>query len=284
MPRFSDEWLIDRTLFDYVQGGSCACCSFNFLPAGTKGLIESMSEFETDAANAEVNALDALPWPPEMKDQVWMERVRLRQFCKKNMSHYRSFWEDHGEKYQDWFRSIPTSKLRRLFQLPRSEIVERLKTQKYHMHAAFGTVLCAVCEQVANFPITKYPVDGRGSAEVGFEGILTFDRRGGFTLKNLDSEETKNLWLVRQETLGGPKLLERNAKRPSSTGDEDGNSSDDNSGDEDDLPSSEGTPPAPSFRSDRRIVRLLIARHFADVLEAAYHKGQEEKVAEEFAS
>lgn len=139
MPRFSDEWLIDRTMFDYVQGGSCACCSFNFLPAGTKGLIESMSEFETDAANAEVSALDSLPWPADMKDQVWMERVRLRQFCKKNMGHYRSFWEEHGGNYQDWFLSLPTSKLLRLFQIPRSEIVERLKTQKYHMHAAFGT-------------------------------------------------------------------------------------------------------------------------------------------------
>jgi hypothetical protein len=277
MPRFSDEWLIDRTLFDYVQGGSCACCSFNFLPSGTKGLIESMSEFETDAANAEVSALDALPWPSDMKDQVWMERVRLRQFCKKNMNHYRDFWEEHGENYQEWFRNLPVSRLRRIFQLPRSEIVERLKTQKYHMHAAFGTVLCAVAEQVANFPITGYSTDGRGSAEVGFEDILTFDRRGGFTLKNFDSDETKSSWLVRQQTLGGPKLLERNAKKAVNAG-TDGNNS--GSDDEDDPPAKAGNSPAPSFRSDRRIVRLLIARHFADVLERVYLKHQEQQVEE----
>lgn len=266
MPRFSDQWLIDRTLFDYVQGGSCACCSFNFLPNGTKGLIESMSEFETDAANAEVSALAALPWPSEMKDQVWMERVRLRQFCKKQMSHYRDFWTEHGIHYQDWFQSLPTPRLQRLFQLPRSEIIERLKTQKYHMHAAFGTVLCAVTEQVANFPLTGYPTDGRGSAEVGFEEILTFDRRGGFTLKNIDSDETKQIWLDRQKALGGPKLLERNAKKSTSESD------DESAEGEEEATTPSESPATPSFRSDRRILRLLIARHFADVLERAYLK------------
>ena len=134
------------------------------------------------------------------------------------------------------------------------------------MHAAFGTVLCAVTEQVANFPLTGYPTDGRGSAEVGFEEILTFDRRGGFTLKNIDSDETKQLWLDRQKALGGPKLLERNAKKVT-------NESDDESGEEEEEATTPSESPAtPSFRSDRRILRLLIARHFADVLERAYFK------------
>ncbi len=241
-----------------------------------------MSEFETDAANAEVNALAALPWPSDMKDQVWMERVRLRQFCKKHMGHYRDFWTEHDEDYQEWFRNMPSSKLRRLFQLPRSEIVERLKTQKYHMHAAFGTVLCAVTEQVANFPITGYPTDGRGSDEVGFEMILTFDRRGGFTLKDMDSDQTKQLWLNRQKSLGGPKLLERNSKKQRHD-DDGGNGSDDESGEEEEAPPPTWSPPTPSFRSDRRIIRLLIARHFADVLERAYLKERKPQSAEESA-
>lgn len=191
MPRYSDKWLIDRTLFDYVQGGSCACCSgFLFMPNGTTGLIKSMSEFETDAANAEISALDKLPWPQDMKDEVWKERVRLRQYCKRNMHTYREFWEKHGEMYQSWFYSLPKQKLRRFFQLARTEIMERLVQEKFHLHAAFGTVLCAVTEQVAHFEITKYPVDGRGAAEIGFEEILAFDRRGGFTIKD-DKEETR---------------------------------------------------------------------------------------------
>jgi hypothetical protein len=287
MPRFCDDWLIDRTLFDYIQGGSCACCSFNFLPNGTKGLIESLSEFETDAAEQEVNALDVLPWPPDMKQEVWVERVRLRQFCKQQMKEYQHFWHDHGDTFTEWFLSLSDSHLQRLFQLPRSEIVERLKVQKYQIHAAFGSVLCAVTEQVAHFEVTQYPPDGRGEAELGFEGCLTFDRRSGFTLKHLEAQETKDAWLLRHQTLGGPKLLERNAKKPKvRIEDTDGTSSDEDEraekGDNVDVVVStthHSLSVVPSFRSDRRILRLIIARHFADVLQRAFLKDREERLA-----
>lgn len=185
------------------------------------------------------------------------------------MKLYKSFWNENGEAYETWFLSRPPARLRTLFQLPRSEIVERLKNEEqYHFHASFGTVLCAVTEQVANFQITCYPVDGRGEAEIEFEDVLTFDRRAGFTLKNLDSDETKQKWLLRHKTLGGPKLLERNNKKTSEE-DEEGESDDDDSGPKPMVS------PTPSFRSDRRITRLLIARHFADVLQRAFLKDEE---------
>ena len=114
---------------------------------------------------------------------------------------------------------------------------------------------------------------------MAFEEILTFHRQGGFTLKNLDSDRTKKSWLIRQESLGGPKLLERNPKKSVHTS-EDDKSSDDESGDEDDAPSKAVTSPTPSFRSDRRIIRLLIARHYADTLERAYLKDKDQKVEE----
>ena len=270
MPRYSDEWLIDKTMFDYVQGGSCACCSgFLFMPGGTPELIRSMSEFETDAANDEVSALDKLPWPQEMKDEVWKERVRLRQYCKKNMKIYKSFWEDYGDRYQAWFHELSRLKIRRFFQLARTEVVERLQHQKFHMHAAFGTVLCAVTEQVAHFEVTKYPVDGRGEAEIGFENILGYDRRGGFTLKD-DEEESRTKWLIRHKALGGPKLLERNPKANNDSDNEDGD------GDEKEDEDSDRKSSVPSFRSDRRIIRLLIARCFADTLQEAFLKEVEE--------
>ena len=267
MPRFSDQWLIDRTLFDYVQGGSCACCSFNFLPNGTADLIQGMSEFETDAANAEVSDLAKLPWPSNMKDQVWMERVRLRQHCKKTMKEYAQFWKEHGAAYEAWFYELPKTKLRRWFQLPRTEVMEQLQQQKFHIHASFGTVLCAVTEQVAHFELTTYPPDGRGDAEIGFEEILAFDRRGGFTLRD-DTDGTRRKWLVRHKALGGPKLLERNAKK-SRNGDDD---SDDEGGPDEPESPSERPSDVPSFRSDRRVVRLLIARCFADALQEAFLK------------
>lgn len=94
-----------------------------------------------------------------------------------------------------------------------------------------------------------------------FEESLSFDRRGGFTLAAMESEETKATWLLRHKTLGGPKLLERNLKTSAEE-------------DEDEAESStkKAASATPSFRSDRRIIRLLIARHFADVLERAFLK------------
>ena len=80
MPRFSDQWVVDRTLFEFATGGSCACCGFShlFLPNGLKGLIDEVSDLETDAANNEFEAAQKSPWPPTMRDQVWADRVRLR--------------------------------------------------------------------------------------------------------------------------------------------------------------------------------------------------------------
>jgi len=40
MPRFTDKWVLDKCMFDYVQGGSCACCGFTHLfnPGGIEGV------------------------------------------------------------------------------------------------------------------------------------------------------------------------------------------------------------------------------------------------------
>jgi hypothetical protein len=288
MGRFTDDWLIDRTLFDYVQGGSCACCSFaNFMPNGTAGLIQSMSELETDAQNAEVAALDQLPWPPEMRDQVWMERIRLRLKLKTAMKDYKLFYEQHGDSYEDWFQQQAPSRLQKLFQLPRTEVTERLK-QEYNIHAAFGTVLCAVVEQVAHFEMTGYPTDGRGEAETNFEACLSFGRRGGFGLEfgllttelkrttntnsagqqehELDPEMVQ-MWFRRHQTLGGPKLLDRNPKISEEGGADDVDVDADADGTTAAPSSGAG---GPSFRADRRVIRVLIARHWADVLQRTY--------------
>ena len=67
MPRFKDEWVVNKSLFEYTTGGSCACCSFAFFdPDGIKGLISSVSDLETDAAEKEYQSIQRSPWPPEM--------------------------------------------------------------------------------------------------------------------------------------------------------------------------------------------------------------------------
>ncbi|EEC43190.1 predicted protein [Phaeodactylum tricornutum CCAP 1055/1] len=263
MPRFSDEWVIDRVLFDYVSGGSCACCGFaHFLPNGTVDLINAMSDLDTDQANAEKAALVHHPWPTDLRDQVWADRVRLRQKLKREMKAYREFWDEHADAFRSWCR---TQKLKRMLQLPRSEIMETLR-QKYNIHSAYGVVLCATLEQVAHFSLTGYPTDGRGDAESTFEDSLIFNRRGGLTLKDFSSHDEHlcpdviRVLCDRIGSLGGPKLLER---APASTEKRDGD-------DEDDADAISNVGSKISFQSDRRIVRLIVARYWADLLQARF--------------
>ena len=291
MPRFGDRWVVDRTLFEYVNGGSCACCGFNhFLPGGTKDMILAMSDLETDAANAEVSALQASPWPPNMRDQVWGDRLKLRHLMKKEMTKYATFWKDHAVALEEWCRRQPPLALKKIFQMPRTEITERVKME-YGIHSAFAVVLCTVVEQVANFPATQLPVDGRGTEEVAFESALVFDRRGGFTLniqqkqtledgttRKVIKEDVLQIWLARMRSLGGPKLLERAKKvvHDDSSDDEAEKGGDADEGlktnPDDDDPSA-----GPSFRADRRIIRLLIARYWADQMMKKFLADQEQQ-------
>jgi len=286
MGRFSDAWLIDKTMFEYAMGGACACCSFNFLPNGAAGLIQSMSEFETDQQNAEIQALDKLPWPPEMRDQVWVERVRLRQKLKKEMGGFKSFWDKHGEQYGAWLEKQASSspdRIRKWFQLGRSQVLDYMHEQ-YDVHGAYQVVLGAVAEQVAHFELTKYPADGRGEAEMAFENTLNFNRMGGYGLKGLVedgdsvSPDVIKLWMARHKALGGPKLLDR-APKVQSSGDGD---DDDDEGGADDAPetlhpAASKSEAGPSFRSDRRIIRLMVARYWANHLQLMFLKEHEEQ-------
>jgi len=269
MPRFSDEWVVDRTLFDFVNGGSCACCGMAlFLPDGVSGMINAISDLETDAAENEIKALQKSPWPPEMREQVWGDRVRLRHKLKKEIPIYTEFWTQHGHEFMNWCHSLPASSIKKILQMPRSEVTDRLNS-KYNIHSAFGVVLTAVVEQVAHFAETKYSTDARGKEEIAFEKSISWDRRGGFTMQVCNKEgeivpEVLKVWLDRMESLGGAKLLERSSRQTQTDDGEDG--------DVDDAQETEPGKPSPSFRGDRRIVRLLIARFWADAFIKKYMK------------
>jgi hypothetical protein len=258
MPRFTDEWVVDRTVFEFVNGGSCACCGFSHFFPNVDSMITAISDLETDAAQAEIAAHS--PWPPEMREQVWADRVRLRQKMKQEMQVYQTFWDQHSKEFSEWCLTNP-KKLKQILQMPRSEVMEKMKT-KYGIHSAFGIVVCTVTEQVANYSLTGYPTDAVGETETAFEESLVFDRRGGFTMKIVGkdasiNEDTLQILLNRIQSLGGPKLLERGASK-----------SDEGEADDGIQEGQKG----PSFRSDRRIVRLLVARHWADLLRNKYLK------------
>lgn len=303
MPRFSDEWLIDRVLFDYINGGTCSCCSLSsaiFLPGGTAELIGTVSDIDTDQVKAEVSALETHPWPKDLRDHVWASRVRLRQRLKKTINAYTTFWNQYSVEFEQWSYTNFTV-VQRLLQLSRTDLLETLES-KYGIHSAFKGVMEAIIEQVAYFDLTSYSADGRDESEIQFEKILKFSRfAGGFTIEvsktsndgstndaspTVVNNENLSIWLQRMKTLGGPTLLGRGSSsvstRPNNMNDdEEGQFGKDDNDDVDGPIIQKNNTPAPSlsskyngpsFQPDRRLLRLIIAREWSDVLIERFKK------------
>lgn len=282
MPRYSNDWVVTKSVFEYTTGGSCACCSFPaiFDPNGLRGLINSISDLETDVANEEVNAIDQSPWPPEMRDSIWSDRVKVRHKMKKEINVYRDFMQEVGKDNIIKFcmEDLQPLTLKKIFQMARTQVTDIL-SNRYNVCAAYGTLMCSVVEQVANFQMTKYSTDGRGIEEIEFENKLKFNRFGGFhldiTRKEDDLEvnqEMLKVFLNMFQSLGDKILLHRGPSTLTATthGDDD---EEEEGGDADettvkDVSHVKGQ--GPSFRSDRRIVRLVIARYWADEVIAKY--------------
>jgi len=256
-------------MFEYVSDGSCACCGMPYLfqPGGIQGLIAACTDLETDAAENELNAAEKSPWPPQIREQIWGDRVRLRLKMKKEMPNYKDL-DVNGLRA---FCLSDKMMLRKIIQMPRALILDF--TKDYGIHSAYCTVLQAVSEQVANFKLTKYDADGRSDAELAFEKHLKFNKRGpGFTLELFDKkgdidEEVLDVFIGMAGTLGGPKLLQRRPKQ-------DGIDNDD----EDNETANEGKSKdgGPSFQGDRRLIRLLIVRYWVNQLLAKFKESNNE--------
>lgn len=292
MPRYSDEWVVTKSVFEYTTGGSCACCSFPaiFDPNGLKGLINSISDMETDAANNELNAMDTSPWPEEMRDSIWSDRVKVRYKMKKEIKIYSDFMEEVGKDQLLKFcmEDLKPQALKKIFQMARVQVTDIL-SNRYKVCAAYGTLMCSVVDQVANFKMTKYTTDGRGIEEVEFEKNLKFNRFGGFTLDVTTgveddvqvNEQVLEVFLNMFKSLGDKILLQRGPSAVITATTAAAN--DDEEGDADETTKDTTGVKGPSFRSDRRIVRLVIAKYWADELISKYKyaKGNSDGLQEE---
>jgi len=302
MPRFTDSWVLEKIMFIYLQGGSdCICCIapplslFSPEKDPVESTIRSMADLHPDEIECELRALRTSPWDEEMKDQVWGDRSMLRFRMKKEMGGYRRFLEgvvadsrgkdettplevDAVSVLSDFCKNhVSMRELYQLFQVSREELVDTLKN-KYKICSFYTIVFCTVAEQMENFDVTgcgddapswgdnddSHDTDERDDSELEFEKDLKFDKTGrGFCInvvnnmaKNDDGNDDQCTvndpvllrFLQRMVSLAGPTLL----ARASFAGGSRGNSH--------------------SFRSDRRVIRLIIARLWADRLMDNYTK------------
>lgn len=302
MARYLDSWVLHKTLYDAtLQGGSCVCISCVpmsptfFLPVtSVDTVVESLSDLETDDVEGEKTFYKST-FPTESssiidgsKDTifsedfwraVWNDRIQLRLRLKRDSFIYSQFFSslehdaDEPPKIQllKWFQQNWTlHDLQQFFQVPQS-VVHQLLRDKYKLvkDNHLDLFLPSIMEQMEQFQLTRYPLDARGKEEMDFEKELQIHSSLFFlsvTSESLPSEEKKvdpcshmkmvettiDIFIQMMGRLGNPILLEKQSEESSS------HVVDPNK--KNFLQQNQ----YPCFRYDRRIIRLVVARYWAD--------------------
>jgi hypothetical protein len=230
------------------------------------GLISSISDLEADVARMEMNE-DSL-FPPEIKEAIWSDRVRVRFRMKKDIATYSTFYNEtlnsDISKLKQFCLELGPERLKEIFQMTKEQVKD-ITSNKYKISPSYCSIISAVLEQVANYHMTNYEMDSRCKEEELFERILCYDKTNQFMLHilkvNNDNEyhpqideivldkfmSVISMWLT------GPKLLRKGPSLESNV-------------DIKRACKKHGL----RFRSDRRLVRLIIARYWTDCIMDQY--------------
>ena len=262
MPRFTDEWVMNKVLFEYTTNFSCVCCVptvNSFLPNGVHSLITSVSDLESDVAQMEINEDSLLP--PGLKEAIWSDRVRVRFRMKKDIATYLNY---DVSKLKQFCIDLGPERLKGIFQMTKEQVKE-IMSQKYKISPPYCMIISAVLEQLANYNMTHYEMDCKCPEEELFESILHYDKSKQFMLRivkhnhidevysEIDDRVLDKFVTVVSKWLSGPKLLRKGSSL----------------GNDDDLKRAYKKNGL-RFRGDRRLVRLIIARHWADCILELY--------------
>jgi hypothetical protein len=239
------------------------------------------SDVETDDGKTETMS----PWPRFMQDEIWADRVKFRRMLKEGMGKYRDLYETHGAAFVEWWMGLAPAERKRVFQMPNEELRVQFSTV-FDFKTAYQVVMCSVLEQVTKFGDTGYKADGATDCEIFLEEHLRFTKGAWVVAEELySSDEGCDMFFGMLMQLGGSHLLpvrsralrkkSADAKRAAEAaggagaraGSREEDDEEDNAEDEagDESKSAKPETGSQSFRADRRLVRLLIFRYYADM-------------------
>eukprot|EP00511_Aplanochytrium_stocchinoi_P005856 CAMPEP_0204838398 /NCGR_PEP_ID=MMETSP1346-20131115/30815_1 /ASSEMBLY_ACC=CAM_ASM_000771 /TAXON_ID=215587 /ORGANISM="Aplanochytrium stocchinoi, Strain GSBS06" /LENGTH=278 /DNA_ID=CAMNT_0051974427 /DNA_START=238 /DNA_END=1078 /DNA_ORIENTATION=- len=239
------------------------------------------SDVETDDGKTEKKS----PWPKFMQDEVWADRVKFRRIMKKEITKYKKTLEAHGQDFVQWWLDADEKTRKSCFMMPKEELKVQFNTV-FEFKTAYQVVLCSVLEQVEKFEATGYKLDGATDCENYFEESLRVYRGAWVVTEDYYTtlEGCDNFFGMLLQ-LGGDHLLPKRprdkravaarakvlAEGPTDDNSEDEEEEEENN-DKDNASSS-----AQSFRGDRRLVRLMIFRYYADQAWKKFERAMREK-------
>ncbi|RLN92450.1 hypothetical protein BBJ28_00011525 [Nothophytophthora sp. Chile5] len=142
MRKYEDCWVVDRTMFEYVNQ-----ISPTSVRTGTDD--EKKEQFS--------------PWPTFIHEEILTERARLRMAMKASMSKYKSFEDTHMKGFMAWWTRLGENAKARLFQLPSDEVLN-------YFHAEVKVkgsyeILVLLLTTSSLFPFTARDPNEKGEAE-----------------------------------------------------------------------------------------------------------------------
>eukprot|EP00953_Heterococcus_sp_UTEX-ZZ885_P014597 8265-Heterococcus_DN1.PRE.2 len=182
--RFTDAWVVDRTLFEHINQGSCSCCGTVHAMMDIAASMSSCSDIETDDGKKERNsnwplshignkaehviaaanihtllirfaldtcAIAALMIQKLMVAEVWTDRVKLRKAMKTEMAGLADWWCQNGTPFSAWWSATSIADKRRILQLPTEE--QAIETETSSTPTATGA-------QVVSILMNQYDMRG----------------------------------------------------------------------------------------------------------------------------
>lgn len=247
MPRFTDEWLYERVMFDYTTGGgasACACCQYNpdgeeYKPATPLAWFGGWRSFVDAIPDLPQENAEDFEWP--QLESVWADRVKIRH---KLLLRQRELVGQDDGGFQKWLEEsrlgVPNENTMTLggnssytMTIPREPFFEWIVTG-FNIHTIYSHIIYVSMEQVAHFHLTKYADEG-DDMERTWQHCIRWKEHDSFVI-SLHPSMLGRYQILRSQ--GDKHWMEGPSRNPT--------------------------------ESDRRLVRLLMAQYVASQLHAEY--------------
>lgn len=264
--QFEDEWVENNTMFKLFTQSGCSCCNMA-VQVDIQSFVAECTDL-SDAAGQEDD--NKSPWPQYIREAVWADRVRFRKVLKARQKEFHQQGPDLMGKLTTLWNGMSLAERTDLCSIPTSALHAHLK-DGFGFSPVYRLVLLAVCEQVLQFEKTQYKPDAVTHAELSFEKALG-DASDSDMVTVSDAflgrdGGDKEGFVARLGELLQGSILPRTSTIALNEEESSSGKSKDKSAEEVEVEEEKSAPASRrSFRSDRRLVRLVVYIMFLDML------------------
>ena len=169
--RFTNEWLIDASLYAYFKGVPC-CSPASVAPDKVSDGVTTCIGFCQDIPCLEIltEVLHHAPWAEDIKEELWQDRVLFRRVLRRTRERLQRLEEEERDHLEVRVKE-------RAAQIMKEEHLQsvRLKVAQ-HFPSFYGAVLDNMLTQIASFSMTELAPDGVTDAELAWERVLSISK------------------------------------------------------------------------------------------------------------